>query len=61
MKLAVSVMGGCVLSGMLGISRPNVTNARSTWLVSMALNTNIQSKRILLHTGSVVYSLGNRV
>jgi hypothetical protein len=54
-----SIMGVFVttlsLSVMLGTSKPNITDARSTWLVSgMALNTNIQSKRIVLDAGMML-------
>ena len=42
------------LSVMLGTSKPNITDARSTWLVSMALNTNIQSKRSVLDAGMML-------
>ena len=46
-QLAVSVMEGCVLSGMFGRSRPHGSDVRSMWLVSMTLNTGIESRCML--------------
>ena len=45
---------GLSMSVMFGISKPNVTDARSTQLMGITVNTSIQPRRIVLYTGMML-------